>query len=216
MKTLTTAMIMMSACLWSPAGSPAGPPAGPPAGSPVAQDPAPAAAEPRRKVDMGHEIFYATLEGLYVDGVDNGTVDRVLAADDGEWQHFVYGCPTCIYVLEAFRHYRARPDFVSFKHGGNTWGKGLSDAERRAFRSDDLKVRLQALHELVQSWLDRRMDLLRLTDDERRRWGGELRERSKKGMELLRSMQEAGRMKAWGDTDCPSCEGAVAGSMGGR
>lgn len=167
-------------------------------------------------IDMGRQIFYAALEGLYADGVDNGTVDRVLAAEDGEWRHFVYGCPTCVYVLEAFRHYRARPDFVSFKHGGNTWGEGLADAERRAFASEDLQVRLQALHDLVASWLDRRMDLLRLTDAERQRWESELQERSKKGMEMLYTFQEAGRMKAWGDAKCPSCEGAVAGSMGGR
>jgi len=217
MKTLSAALLVMSACVWSHQSSPAEP-----AQRATVQDPAqdPSLADgkqqPRRAFDMGHEIFYAVLEGLYADGVDNGTVDRILAADDGEWRHFVYGCPTCIYVLEAFRHYRARPDFVSFKHGGNTWGNGLSDAEKQAFASEDLKVRLEALHELVENWLDRRMDLLRLRDQERREWQSQLNERSKKGMALLRSFQEAGRMQAWGDAECPSCEGAVSGAMGGR
>lgn len=211
MKSLATALIVMSACVWSHAAPPVEP------GS-VAQDPVGATAAPvrARAFDMGHEIFYATLEGLYADGVDNATVDGLLAADGGEWQHFVPGCPTCIYVLEAMRHYRARPDFVSFKGGGNTWGEGLSDAEKRALASKDLKVRLAALQELVDDWIERRMDLLRLDEKERRSWQNQLRERSKKGMELLHMMQESGQMKAWGDVSCPSCEGAVGGAMGGR
>ncbi|MCK5945099.1 MAG: hypothetical protein KAI24_24130 [Planctomycetes bacterium] len=170
---------------------------------------------PKPLPDMGHELFYAVLEGLYADGVRNETVDRILATEDGEWLHFVPGCPTCIYVLEAFRHYRARPEFVSFKGGGNTWGAGLPDAERRAFASDDLRVRLKALQRLVDDWVDRRMDRLRLTDGERARWHEHLLERSKKGEEILHSLQRSGRMKAWRDVTCPSCVGASDGSMPG-
>ena len=169
---------------------------------------------PPRLPDLGHEIFYATLEGLYRDGVTDATVDRILATDDGgAFLHFVPGCPTCIYVLEALRHYRARPDFVSFKMVDDTWGDGLPKGVRAKFASASQKVRLDALHGLVARWIDERMDRLRLTDKERARWEGELQARAKKGMGLLERYREDGRMAHWGDSRCPSCDGAVDGAQ---
>lgn len=178
---------------------------------PALQDPA----RPLQRVDFGQEIFHAVLEGLYEDGVSNPTVDLVLTEDaDGGFTHFVRGCPICIYVVEAMRHYRARPDFVSFKGKGNTWGEGLPAATRARLRSEDLGTRLEVLHGLVQRWMDRRMDRLRLDATERTRWSDHMEERSKKGMAMLALERQAGRMAEWGNSRCPSCEGAVAGAIG--
>lgn len=175
----------------------------------VVQDPAPI---PK---DFHTEIFHAVLEGLYDDGVRNDTLDLILANDGGHgYLHFVPGCPTCVYVLEAMRHYRARPDFVSFKGGGNTWGDGLSKEERAQFASKDMKARLEGLHALVERWMEKRMDRQRLNKKERAAWSRELQRRAKEGMKLLGLEREAGGAKQWQDFDCPSCVGAIKGAGG--
>ena len=72
-------------------------------------------------------IFYAVLEGLYEDGVSNEAVDIVLLKDptSGSYAHFVYGCPICAPTIDAFRMYRARPQFYSRKGITDTYGTGL-------------------------------------------------------------------------------------------
>ena len=161
------------------------------------------------------EIFHAVLEGLYDDGVSNKTMDLILQKDaGGAFRHFVRGCPTCTYVLEAMRHYRARPDFVSFKAGGNTWGPGLPEKERARFASSEMKVRLDALHTLVERWMDKRMDRLRLNKRERAAWAVEMQKRAKEGMKMLSVEREAGQAEQWRDFDCPSCVGAIKGAGG--
>tara|TARA_R110002072_G_scaffold302990_1_gene490806 strand:+ start:34605 stop:35207 length:603 start_codon:yes stop_codon:yes gene_type:complete len=163
------------------------------------------------------EIFHAVLEGLYDDGVDNETLDLILMKDEvGDFRHFVRGCPICTYVLEAMRHYRARPEFVSFKTGGNTWGPGLTKQDRERFASPQMKVRLDGIQILVQRWLDKRMDRLRLNKRERAAWALEMKKRAKKGMEMLAVLRQAGASEQWQDFDCPSCVGAIDGAGGNR
>lgn len=167
------------------------------------------------KVDYGTEIFHAVLEGLYDDGVSNAALDLILRKEkNGMYSHFVRACPTCAYVVEAMRHYRARPPFVSFKPKRDTWGAGLSKDLCERLAHSELKVRLDAVHTLVSRWIDTRMDRLRLNKSERAAWTLELRRRAKKGMSMLGMEQEREQAELWGDLACPSCEGAVAGAVG--
>ena len=164
-------------------------------------------------VNYATEIFHAVLEGLYEDGVRNDAVDLILKQQsDGRYCHFVPGCPTCIYVLEALRHYRARPPFVSLKGDADTWGKGLTADQRTKLASPELKVRLLMVHTLVQSWIDRRMNRLRLNKRERAQWHLDMEERAKEGMKLLELERQAGHLQQWQGLECPSCVGAVAAS----
>jgi len=167
------------------------------------------------KVNYSTEIFHAVVEGLYDDGVSNKTLDLILRKEEGGmYTHFVRGCPTCTYVLEAMRHYRARPPFVSFKMATDTWGPGLSKGLRERLANKEMKVRLDALHTLVSRWMDKRMDRLRLNKTERADWAHEMERRSKKGMAMLGNKQDRAQAELWGDLSCPSCEGAVAGATG--
>lgn len=169
--------------------------------------------DPAAKIDFNTEIFHAVLEGLYDDGVSNETADLLLRKqDDGAYTHFISGCPTCVYVLEALRHYRARPDFVSFKMTRNTWGLGLDKGSRERLKSEHMKVRIDVLHTLVTRWMDKRMDRLRLNKRERKAWHSELKRRAKKGMGLLTDKRNVAQAELWADLACPSCEGAVAAS----
>lgn len=164
--------------------------------------------------DYGTEIFHAVLEGLYDDGVSNEAVDLILQKQEsGTYTHFIRGCPTCNYVLEALRHYRARPDFVSFKGAYNTWGTGLDKGLRDRLESEHMKVRIDVVHTLVTRWIDNRMDRLRLNKRERAAWNLDMKRRAKEGMGLLSNKQDVEQAELWSDLSCPSCEGAVAGSV---
>ena len=154
------------------------------------------------------QIFYAVLEGLYHDGVSNETVDRVLMkGKDNGYIHFIRGCPLCVPALEAFRHYRQRPDFVSYKMTRNTWGPGLTEDLRKRLGADELETRLDVVNTLVKRFIKRRLDSLRLTDDELSRWRQHMESGRKKGMAILRSTKQGGGMTEWGEiSDCAVCD----------
>ena len=56
-------------------------------------------------------IFFATLEGLYRDGVSGADVDALLATKgkDGGYLNFIYTCPICMPVAAAIVTYKGRP-----------------------------------------------------------------------------------------------------------
>jgi hypothetical protein len=162
--------------------------------------------------EVGRALFFAALEGLYEDGVDDAVVERVIELDPATNgpRHFVPGCPICLPTFDAFRTYRARPPFHGRKIEANTFGPGLDEALRRRLLDADDAVFAAALEELVQRWTTRRLELLRLDDAERARWSIELAERRKRGMEVLlgaRSNPSAGAFAAM--RSCPSCDGAA-------
>lgn len=161
---------------------------------------------------VGRTLFFAVLEGLYEDGADDEVVDRVLALDPQTSgpRHFVPGCPICVPTLDAFRVYRSRAPFHGRKFETNTFGPGLASDLRQHLLDADEKVFGAALQELVQRWTERRLALLRLTDEERARWSIDLAERRKLGMSVLleaRSNPAAGAYAAM--KSCPSCDGAA-------
>ena len=81
-----------------------------------------------QKEEMCQFVFFAVLEGLYRDGVQNEIVDaiigeKILKKDDKVKAHFVFRCKLCHATYEAFRTYRNRPAFMQAK-GVSTFGKG--------------------------------------------------------------------------------------------
>jgi hypothetical protein len=157
---------------------------------------------PAREWDLRQEIFFGVLEGLYHDGVQNEVVDRVIELDPKtNWPaHFVYACPICMPAFDAFRVYRARPAFFGDKGGATAFGDGLSDEESLRIQTEPKLVQ-----SLVEKWMRRRMDDLRLTDAERARWTVEMEERRKKGMEQLSVYRSQGLVPNFGKL-CPFCE----------
>ena len=73
-----------------------------------------------QKEEMCQFVFFAVLEGLYRDGVQNKIVDaiigeKIVKKDDKVKTHFVFRCKLCHATYEAFRTYRNRPAFMQTK-----------------------------------------------------------------------------------------------------
>lgn len=170
-----------------------------------------AAATQPRSFNYTSELFFAVLEGLYVDGVSNPVVDAILArgGERNEPTNFVWGCPICMPAYEALRLYRARPHFESFKGLSDTFGPGLDDGLTQRVTGADAGARMQAIEELVTRWTGRRMDALRLDEAERATWQREMEMLRKKGMSMLFDYRDSATpgqyqsMKA-----CAFCDGA--------
>ena len=118
-------------------------------------------------------IFLAVMEGLYTDGVSTETVELVIGPKDKRdydrfREHFVYACPLCHPAYEAFKLYHKRQDFYGVKVGViNTFGKGLAPKLIAQLKSDKRTLRLNAIEGLIKKWVKRRIDMMRLTDEER-------------------------------------------------
>jgi hypothetical protein len=172
---------------------------------------APAGFVPVAADEWSQHVFFAVLEGLYVDGVGNEVVDAILVTDpdSGFPQNFVWACPICMPALDAFHLYRGRPDFQGLKSPRNTFGDGLSDEVLGDLQSPFLDIRQSAIRGLVERWVERRVASLRLDEDERARWDQALAERRKKGMAMLASYRDLERPGSYGAMKaCPFCDGA--------
>ena len=137
-------------------------------------------------------IFFGVLEGLYRDGVSTEAASSIAALDPGSGipLNFVYNCPLCMPALDAFRVYLERPDFLGKKAGSNTFGGGLDASTLERVLSGDRETRLEALHGLVQGWVETRLGSLALTRGERTAWGRQLSRLREKGNALLAEYQE--------------------------
>ena len=132
-------------------------------------------------------IFHSILEGLYEDGVSTEDVEQILLRREGEeYFHFIYACPVCtasVWALEAYRH---RPDKLHFvKSGASTFGFGLEKQIRDQLHSDEVEQRLSAINTLIGRWIDRRMQTLRLTEEERAELEERLEDKRREGMGRL-------------------------------
>jgi hypothetical protein len=153
-------------------------------------------------------LFFATLQGLCEDSIPAAAVDAALEQDEKErYVNFVYGCPVCHPVLEGFRAYAMRPQFLYSRKGPNGLLGGGADEASSALAARlagaDRADRGAALHGLVERWTKRHMDRLRLTEEERAQWRQSFAEGRKKGMGRLESSD------GFAHKSCPSCEGAA-------
>lgn len=155
-------------------------------------------------------IFFAVLEGLYADGVSNEVVDEIVAIDPVTKYpaNFVWACPACMPAYNAFLVYRARPGFRGYKIQRDNFGPGLSPAAAARLTSDELDVRQGELEKLISTWMDRRMESLRLTEGERKEWRAEMEMRRKEGMSYLANYREGLGGSYASMKTCPICEGA--------
>jgi hypothetical protein len=168
------------------------------------------AAADARSPDLRRELFFAVLEGLYEDGVENDVVDALLQPDPetGSPMSFVWGCPICMPSFDALRLYRARPRLTD-KLERDTFGPGLAPVVRERLLSSSFEERQRALEPLVRSWVERRMARLRLDDAERAIWRREIETRAKDGMGQLAMARERGWAGALGRVgECALCRGA--------
>lgn len=154
-------------------------------------------------------IFMAVLDGCYNDGVQT-EVAQVLTRIDKTTntpENFVYACPVCMPAFDALALYRDRPKFYAMKGEPDTFGPGLPDELYKKLVSDTAATRQNAWTELLHRWIERRMDLLRLSQDERAKLHLELVVRMKKGTSLLESYKQSGKPSPYLKmSSCPSCD----------
>jgi hypothetical protein len=157
-------------------------------------------------------IFFAVFEGLYRDGVTNADVDLIIPPGRNgrptfDSEHFVYACPLCHPAYEAFKLYRQREQFYGFKGRVDTLGTGLDDAIRQRLQSKNPADRRKAVEDLINRWVGERLDMMRLSADERRAITSEMEQGRKKGMNGLK---QASAGSSHTRTNCPICDGSFS------
>jgi len=160
-------------------------------------------------------VFYAVLEGLYEDGVSTDDVNRILAVDPRTRQpqfheHFVDACPLCAPAFDAFVLYRSRPRFHCRKDSADTFGSGLDPILAKKLRSDGKADQLEAIQTMVNRWVIRRLEGMRLTKDEREQWTAVIEEGRRQGMGRLQQAQAANQNEYLGWKGCAICDGTAA------
>ena len=152
------------------------------------------------KSDQTRFVMFAVLEGLFRDGANTDLVKEIL--ESPKPGHFVYKCPVCMPVKEAFEMYLVGQDGVFF-YPYRPWGKGWPDGMESRLRSLDREVRLSAIKDLVARYVGARFKKLRFTAAERSQM-----------KELLEDAKEFGNSVKKPDfgPSCANCLGAVSGS----
>ena len=144
-------------------------------------------------------VYFGVLEGLFQDGVKTEEVDLILRTNDGSasYEHFIYACPICMATIHALELYRDRPRFFGIKDHSppakfRTFGEGLPDEVRAKLESEDVKVRLTAIHGLVGEWVVARLKSQNLAEEQRADLRKELEAGRDRGMQMLRGYQAKG------------------------
>jgi hypothetical protein len=157
-------------------------------------DPAP----PVRSHEVSNEfcsrfLFLAVFEGLWEDGADSRVIQALLK-NPGD--HFVAKCPICTPVSHAFLVYAKSEDVLGYASRGNGWPKAIQDE----LISPDRAIRLKALEKLVDRYVARRLESVRMSDEDKKSLESRLIMSKKLGMTY--------KDKGFGDF-CPSCNGAT-------
>ena len=89
-------------------------------------------------------LFFAVLEGLYEDGVSQPVVDRILERDKppGRYANFVYSCPICSPVVDAFRAFSRRHEsHTGWKDADSAYlGSSIPGEIARSLADPDVEV----------------------------------------------------------------------------
>jgi len=168
-----------------------------------------------QKEEMCQFVFFAVLEGLYRDGVQNEIIDAIIGEkivnkDDKVKTHFVFRCKLCHATYEAFRTYRNRPAFMQAK-GASTFGKGADLALLKNLRSKDARTRIYAMGAMVRPWIMHRIKETRKTPEEKTAMKKQFEKYAQEGANLLRTHKRAkdGFYLDWSFYgSCQACEAA--------
>jgi hypothetical protein len=177
---------------------------------------------PKAKYSHEHRfVFYAILEGLYEDGVSDEALKLIVPdvksmanLKDPEKTNFIPSCPLCTPAFDAFCAYKSRPIF----HGQeasktDSFGDGLPEATLVKLRGAPTERR-NAIRDLIEKYIARRLELLYLEVEEREDVMLRLREVRQDGHAALVRVQngeqgEALKMVYAGWKFCPNCTGVA-------
>lgn len=164
-------------------------------------------------------VFHAVLEGLFQDGV-TGEALTLIVPDPGrmvdpehpERTNFVYSCPLCMPVFDAFRVYLARPTFYGQKVTRyDTFGGGLPDKMLARLRGAPIERR-QAVRDLIQRYVSRRLERTDLDEEEMDNLELRLAEMKQDGHKALAELKAGKHGEEFvkfyeGWEYCPNCVG---------
>jgi hypothetical protein len=188
----------------------------------TAESPAPAQKSAEKPPDWQADpvcqmVFFAVVEGLYRDGVPQEVVDKIVPPHPKEGQNpvktsFVFQCPLCHPVYEAFALYQRRSAFSGDDKKRDTFSKGIEPELITALKSEDPRTRLGALVQLVHRWVEQRLTMMRLTDTEKQEWTKRLGERSNQGrLQLSDLLSKDPAYKGWSTYwGCAACKGTTS------
>jgi hypothetical protein len=151
-------------------------------------------------------LFHAMFEGLVEDGAQQAVV-KAIVDNRNEW--FIPKCPLCVSVLAGFHAYATYGEHNGWKSprkdGLPDWfGGGWTRETVAELHHADLKRRHAALQALVEKYVARRFETVKMTGARKDR----MRESLKIGMnEGLSRLKESGSEDLF-PSSCPSCEGA--------
>lgn len=169
-----------------------------------------------QKEEMCQFVFFAVLEGLYRDGIQNEVVDAIIGAQIPKKEnkvktHFVLRCKLCHATYEAFRTYRNRPNF-SQANGVSTFGEIKNSSSLiKKLQSKDAQTRIYAMGDLVRPWISKRIELTRKTPAEKSAMRKKLIKYAQEGDALLNAHKKAkdGFYLDWSFYgSCQACEAA--------
>ena len=160
-------------------------------------------------------VFFAVLEGLYRDGIQNEIVDAIIGVGvekerDKVKTHFVFRCELCHATYEAFRAYRKRPTFMDAK-GASTFGKGTDLKLLKDLRSKDARKRIYSMGGLIRPWIMHRIEETRKTPEEKSLMKKQFADYAQYGAKLLNAHKKAkdGFYLDWRFYgSCQACEAA--------
>jgi len=160
------------------------------------QEPPPAPAKPRR-MSTKEFLHKAVVEGLKEDAADRAWVRERIADQD---RMFVLKCPVCEGIRSGFSHYAyTEPKDPPVAPAE---GKGVPKDIVDDLKSPTRLTQLKALERLVDRYVSRHYERLKMTAEERQAMHSALEDGKKQGM----AMKEY--QKDFGDF-CPSCNGAA-------
>lgn len=145
-----------------------------------------------RKIESGEFLRKAVTEGLKADGADRALVKACIT---DERNLFVRKCPICEPVRQGFAAYGNDPAPVQ--------GKGFPKDIADDLKNPDRLVQLKAVERLVDRYVSRHYERLKMSAEERQAMQAALADGKKEGMK----MKELGS-PTFGDF-CPSCNGAA-------
>lgn len=160
-------------------------------------------------------VFFAVLEGLYRDGVQNEVVDLIIGKpikteSDQVKNVFVFRCELCHATYEAFRTYRARPVFRDTSAQA-TFGAGVDKKFMEDLKSEKPRLRVYAMGRLVRPWIMHRIGETRRTEEEKAEMKTQFERYLKEGERILRKHQR-GKDAFYLDWSfygtCQACEAA--------
>ncbi|MEX2216153.1 MAG: hypothetical protein WD768_18725 [Phycisphaeraceae bacterium] len=163
-------------------------------------------------------VFFAVLEGLYTDGVPDEVVNLIVppASKDSKDDHesvkrcFVFRCPLCHAAYEAFVLYQRRQAFHGSDEKNSTFGKNFDRKIVEGLKSDQASVRVFAMGAMIRPWIERRMNMLNMSDGEQKVLLDKLLKFAGEGNDIFN--QYKGRWSVYAEWmfygGCQACEAA--------